>query len=213
MLRSGRLTVLATSLAAGLLLAQAAVPTAAAPAANPEAFIKDLASQALAITQKASDPEREQHFANLFENAFDLPRISRFVLGRYWLAATDQDKQDFQKLFETYVVRAYSNRFSEYYSGETIKVTGSRSEGDDAALVTTEIIRPQGGPPVKLDWRLHRTGDDYRITDVTVSGVSMALTQKQEFAAVIERSGGGVAGLNNALREKIKGITATAQQQ
>jgi len=139
-----------------------------------------------------------------------MPRISRFVLGRYWLSASEPEKQEFQRLFEEYVVRAYATRFSAY-SGQTVKVTGSRMEGQDDAVVSSQIVQPQGGPPVKVDWAVKKSGSDYRITDVSVEGVSMVLTQKQEFAAVIERSGGGIAGLNKAIQDKL-GATSMAQQ-
>lgn len=204
------LLVAVPSLVACLLIAPMASPVLAASAQSPEAFINDLSGQALkAINDKTSAAEREKRFADLLETDFDLPRISRFVLGRYWLAASDPEKQEFQKLFETYVVRAYSNRFSEY-SGETVKVAGSRGEGDDA-LVMSQIVRPNGAPPVKVDWRVHKNGNDYRIVDVNVEGISMALTQKQEFAAVIERGGAGVSGLNKVLQDKLNNTT-TAQQ-
>lgn len=189
----------------------APTPASAGTAATPEVFINGMAEGALqTLKDKASQPEMEQRFGALLNDDFDMPRISRFVLGRYWMTASDQEKQQFQKIFETYVVRAYSNRFSQY-SGQTVKVDGARDEGDNSYVVTTDIVSPQGGDPIKVDWRVHKTGDDYRITDVAVEGVSMVLTQKQEFAAVIERTGNGVAGLNAAIQAKLNG-TATAQQ-
>jgi len=177
----------------------------AAPASNPGAFIENLASQALAtITQNASEADREKVFRALLDNNFDVPRITRFVLGRYWLSASDQEKQQFQSLFETYVVRAYSNRFSEY-SGQKVKVAGSRAQSADLTVVASQILQPNGAAPVKVDWVVAKNGDDYRITDVSVEGVSMVLTEKQQFAAVIERDNNGVAGLNKALMAKLNG--------
>ena len=208
---SRRAALLMPVLAAGLLLLPSLRPAAAASAQSPEGFINALADDAIkTLSGSAPDDERAQRFRTILAEDFDMPRISRFVLGRYWLSASDQDKQEFQKLFQEYVVRAYATRFSAY-SGQTVKVTGSRSEGQDDAVVSSQIVQPQGGPSVKVDWVVRRSGSDYRITDVAVEGVSMALTQKQEFAAVIERNGGGIAGLNKAIQDKL-GATATAQQ-
>src|SRR5713226_8240814 len=96
-------------LVAGLLLAPMAQ---AAPDKNAEGFISNLANEALKdLNDKLPEQELEKRFQALLEKDFDMPRISRFVLGRYWNGATDQEKQDFQKLFEAYVVRAYSIRF------------------------------------------------------------------------------------------------------
>ncbi len=72
--------------------------------------------------------------------------------------------------------------------------------------MTSEIIRPNGAPPAKVDWRVTRADGAYKITDVVVEGVSMAVTQRSEFASVIQRNGGKVEGLLAMLRQK----TATA---
>jgi phospholipid transport system substrate-binding protein len=199
-------------LAAVLAVGMSALPMAqAAPSKEAETFIGTLANEALKdLSDKLPEPELEKRFKSLLDKNFDMPRISRFVLGRYWNSATDKEKHDFQDLFEAYVVRAYSIRFSEY-SGETVKVTGSRSDSADNAVVSSQIIQPDGAPPVKVDWVVRKNDSAFRIADVSVDGVSMVLTQKQEFAAVIERSGGGVTALNKAIQDKLSG-TNTAQQ-
>lgn len=199
-------------LAAVLIAGVAFAPIAqAAPSKEAETFISNLANEALKdLSDKLPEPELEQHFKALLDRNFDMPRISRFVLGRYWNSANDKEKQDFQGLFEQYVVRAYSIRFSEY-SGETVKVTGSRSDSPENVVVASQITQPNNAPPVKVDWIVRKDGGDFHIADVSVDGVSMVLTQKQEFAAVIERNGGGVTGLNRAIADKLNG-THTAQQ-
>jgi phospholipid transport system substrate-binding protein len=199
---------LAAALAAGIGIAPGAQAAASKEA---ETFISGRANEALkSLSDKLPESEIETRFRALLDQNFDMPRISRFVLGRYWNGATDPEKQDFQRLFEAYVVRAYSIRFSEY-SGQAVKVTGSRSESADNTVVASQIVQPDGAPPVRLDWIVRKDGDGFRIADVSVEGVSMVLTQKQEFAAVIERSGGGVTALNKAIQDKISS-TKTAQQ-
>jgi len=179
-------------------------PVLAATAASPEAFIDNLAAAALkTIANKTSDADREAAFKVLLDANFDVPRISRFVLGRYWNSANDADRKQFLSLFETYVVRAYSNRFSDY-TGETVKVTGSHSQGD-LVIVSSQILQTGGAPPIKVDWIVHKDGNDFRISDVSVDGVSMVLTEKQQFAAVMERDGKGVSGLNEVLAAKLSG--------
>jgi phospholipid transport system substrate-binding protein len=202
-----RRTLLLTAPALGVSLALAS-KARAAPAQSAEAFITTLANDALkTLSEKLPEAEIEKRFRVLLEKNFDLPRIGRFVLGRYWNGASDGEKRDFQKLFEDYVVRSYSLRFSEY-SGETVKVTGSRPQSQENSIVASQILPTDGSPPVKLDWIVSKTGDDYRIIDVSVSGVSMSVTHRQEFAAVIEKTGGGVTALNKALQDKLNGATA-----
>jgi phospholipid transport system substrate-binding protein len=136
-----------------------------------------------------------------------MPRIARYVLGRYWLGASDQDRQAFASLFRRWVVRTYAVRFKGY-SGEQVHVVGTRPEGD-GSVVTTEIISASGAPPVTLEWRVAGQNGAYKILDIDVAGISMALTERQEISSAIERNGGTVAGLNRVFAAKL-GDTATA---
>jgi hypothetical protein len=92
-----------------------------------------------------------------------------------------------------------SARFAQY-RGETLRVTGSRSD-PEGAIVTSEIVRPDGGPPIKVDWRLSARDGLYKISDVIIDGVSMGTSERSEFASVIQRSGGQVQGLLAMMRE------------
>ncbi len=181
----------------GMLLA--ARPAAAA--ADPAAVITDLGNQALQVLGRNVDRnERVARFRQLFSEDFDVPRIARFVLGRYWRIATPQQQQEFIRLFTSYIALAYSDRLAEY-SGETLRVTGSRA-GADGSVVSSEIMRPNGAPPAKIDWVLNQQDGAYKVSDVIVEGVSMAVTQRSEFASVIQRDGGQVQGLISALQRK-----------
>lgn len=185
-------------------LGLAAASGRAAGAADASAFVSDLLGKALqSLADKSmTDEQREKQFRSMLDANFDMPRISRFVLGRYWTTASEQDRQNFQKLFEDYVVRAYSARFSQY-SGEQVKVIGSRPESDTVTLVTSQILRPNGAPPAKIDWRVRKQDNNLKIVDIDVEGVSMLVTQREEFGSVIQRSGGTVAGLNKTLKERL----------
>jgi phospholipid transport system substrate-binding protein len=176
----------------------------AAPAGDAVAFVNDLVGKALqALNDKQlSDNQREKQFRATLDQNFDMPRISRFVLGRYWTTASEQDRQNFQKLFEDYVVHAYAARFSQY-NGQQVKITGSRPESATTTLVISQIEQSNGAPPAKVDWRVRKENDDFKVVEIDVEGVSMLLTQRDEFGSVIQRSGGNVAGLNKTLEEKL----------
>jgi len=196
----------AATLALALLCGQAR----AMPAADPSALINQLVTQAINVIVDKNEPEdrREAKFRSLLQSGFDIPRISRFVLGRYWNAATEDQRKQFSQLFEDWIVRTYSARFGQY-SGEKIQVTGTRSEGPTTTVVISQFVSPNGAPPAKVEWVVRKSGnDDYTVVDVSVEGVSMALTQRDEIAAVADRNGGTVDGLNRAMKEKIKGAGA-----
>ena len=193
--------LLCAVLALGMMV-DARNASCAALSAEPVAFIDNLANHTLRILgEHRPAAESEQRFKALLLENFDMPRISRFVLGRYWLTASSQEKEEFQGLLPDYVARSYSKRFANC-SGETVKVTGSRPVKEDTTVVSSQIVNPSGAPPVSADWWVIRTGDNLRIIDVVVDGVSLVLTLRQEFVAVIEQQGGSVSTLNRMLREK-----------
>ena len=195
-----------TVLAGFIMIVGAIGACAVLAAADPAAVINNLGNRALEVLGKNATPaQRVARFHELFREDFDVPGIARFVLGRYWKTATPEEQEEFVKLFEDYIALVYSNQLAAY-SGEKLKVTGSRTSAEEA-IVASEIIRPTGSPPVKVDWHLTDRNGTYKIRDVTVDGISMAVTQRSEFASVIQRSGGQVAGLIAQLREKTAAAT------
>ncbi len=195
------LAIRAAALLFALVLPLAAAPARAAdePAAG---FIADLGQRTIKVlSSRLSERERESQFRAIFDEGFDVPAISRFVLGQYWRTASEAQRQDFVALFEAYVVHAYAVRFNEY-AGQQLQVIAARAEGDDSSLVQSRIAQPSGAPPLKVDWRVGKTAKGYKINDVVVEGVSMAVTQRQEFASVIQRNGGQIDALLKLLREK-----------
>ena len=175
-----------------------ATPGPAAAGEYPADFISALGNQGLAVIRSnAAIDQKAAYFHQMLRQDFDLARISRFGLGPYWRAASEREQQEFSRLLEDHLVRFYGRRFAEY-GGESLRVTGSRAD-PDGVIVSSQIIRPQG-LPIAVDWRLGLSDGRYKIADVIVDGVSMALTQRSEFAAMIQRNGGQVAGLLAALR-------------
>jgi phospholipid transport system substrate-binding protein len=193
-----------------LPLAIAAGPAAAAPDAldaKATAFMNGLWNQALELlNKKAPSAERQARFRELFHKDFDTPGIARFVLGRYWRTASPEEQREFLKLFDEYVVYVYTARLSDF-EGEQFKITGAHPD-QDSVLVSSDVITPGAPQPLKVDWRLVSDDGAYKISDVIVDGVSMLVTQRSEFASVIQRHGGQVQGLINLMREK----TASAAQ-
>ncbi len=188
-------------LTAALILIGGALAAAGLAAPDPAAVISNLGNRALEVLGKNATPaQRVARFHELFREDFDVPGIARFVLGRYWKTATPEQQEEFVKLFEDYIALVYSSQLAAY-SGETLKVTGSRPE-PEGAVVASEIIRPTGTPPVKVEWHLTDRNGSYKINDVAVDGISMVVTQRSEFAAVIQRNGGQVQVLITQLREK-----------
>jgi phospholipid transport system substrate-binding protein len=183
----------------------AAVPAKAADSFTQEAssFVSSLGAEAISTitAPNLTEGERISRFRTLFVKGFDIPAIARFVLGRYWRTATPEQQQEFMRLFENMVVQTYAQRFKEY-SGQQLRVTGAREEGDGRAIVASQILQPGGGQPVRIDWRVAKSAGGDKIYDVIVEGVSMSVTEQQDFGSVIQRQGNGVDGLMAQLRDK-----------
>lgn len=181
------------------------VGVASASAENSaQTFIESLADEAVnALTSEGvTRAERITRFSEMLNKNFDVDIIGKWVLGRYWNSATDAEKEEYLKLFKEYIVVTYVERFDQY-SGEKLKVVKSVSEPGQDSLVFSEIQRPTGGEPIRVDWRVRNDADIYKIIDVYVEGISMSQTQRKEFASVIRSNGDSVSGLLGALRTQI----------
>ena len=193
-----------------LIIASTSLTTASdAIAADANGFMNQLWGQTVEVlSKKVPRAERLMRFRQLFQADFDGPGIARFVLGRYWRSASEQEQQEYLKLFEDYVVFVYGTRLSNF-NGETFKMLGSRTD-ESGTIVSTDIISPSGEAPIKVDWRLIADHGSFKINDVIIEGISMLVTQRSEFASVIQRHGGQVGGLLELMRERAR-IASAAQ--
>lgn len=197
-MRSLRTLVLALALSAAT-----ALTTMAAPSQAPDEFIRSLSHTAIdsLSSGKLSDAEREQRFRALLTENFDVPTIGRFVLGLYWPRATEEQRQQYMVLFEDFIVKAYAKRFADY-SGEALKTGNVTKVTNTDAVVSSLIKSGDAAPPARVDWRVRSEDAHYKIVDVMVEGISMSVTHRDEFAAVIRNNGGTVAGLIDVLKKK-----------
>lgn len=170
-------------------------------------FIRSLAERAITTltTEGQSTETRRDQFRNLFREGFAINGIARFVLGRYWRRASEDDRTEYLALFEDVIVNTWADRFSSY-SGEAFTVQNavdapSAHEAENVAIVRSLFFSdPQ--TPIRIDWRVASRGDIYKITDVMVEGISMANTQRDEFASVIRSNSGQINALLEILRKK-----------
>ena len=188
----------------------AAGPLAAQTSAQGAAeFVRSLGNEAGALQSaaKTQAPEkRKAALRDLVRRGFNLELTSQFVLGKYWNRATAKQRAQFQDLFTEYLLNSYA-RHLRAYRVETLSVVASHPVGRQDVLVETSIEGVEGAAnPV---WRVRAEAGQYKIIDVSIEGVSLALTQRREFAAVINRK--GLDGLLDMLREKLAVQAETAQ--
>lgn len=193
----------------GLALSLVSAPSGATNVDGAKQFIDTLGNQALATLQQQnlSLEQREGLFGDILREGFDLRLIGRFVLGKYWRQANEEQKADYIEAFTSFVIKSYARRLGGF-SGQNFTITGSSVTGEKKdVMVKTRIDRPSG-PPITAAWRVREIDGENKIIDVVVEGVSMAVTQRQEFAAVVGRD--GVEGLVQVLRAQTERLSVTA---
>ncbi|MFQ5467193.1 MAG: phospholipid-binding protein MlaC [Kiloniellaceae bacterium] len=170
---------------------------------DPGAFLGDLTDRAIAQLTDTSVPvaQRKMRFRTLFRASFDIPSIGRFVVGRYWRRTDDSVRREFLTAFEDIMVERFAPQFTGY--GETrFKIDGVRALKRPDQYIVSSTITPPGTETIQVDWRVRRVADGFRVLDVVGQGVSMAITLRAEYAAVLKNAGGRVEDLIELLRER-----------
>lgn len=191
--------VLLTSLLLWATVA-AANPAAETPAAK---FVIGLAHDAVKkiTNDQLPNVKREAEFRRMLLNNFDVAAIGRFALGRYWRQLNSEQQHQYMVLFEDMIVKTYANRLGNYKKVD-LTVTMVREAGSFIE-VTTLIVQPTSTEPARVDWRLAPYQNSFRVVDVVVEGVSLSVTQRSEFSAVLDRAGGQLDALFTLMRERI----------
>lgn len=180
-----------------------APPSAREGAEDPGAFVQHLGDEVVGILRQGdkASSDRRDRFRALFASNFDVPAIGRFVLGRHWRTATEEQRSEYLALFREYVVDIYARQFSTY-SGETFLVDRQRPLDAGDTLVSTEIRHPTKAP-IRVDFRVRPGERGFTIVDVIVEHVSLIVTKRSEFHSILERE--GMQGLLSRLRAYVKG--------
>jgi phospholipid transport system substrate-binding protein len=150
--------------------------------------------------------QRRDRVASILRTAIDIEGTGRFILGRYVRQASPAELQDYLKLFDEVIIRNLSARFGEY-RGVKFSLGRSQQRTEEDALVSTLVERPNT-PAFTRDWRVAEVNGRPKVVDVIAEGTSLRLTTRSEYAAVIQRNGGRVAALLDAMRGQIAQLAA-----
>ena len=183
-----------------------ALPELKAQEADPGHFIQTLGNRAIEILSSPnhSIEEQEDRFREILRDNFAIEKIGRFVAGKYWREMSADQKLNYQQLFSEWVLKTYSIRLGGY-AGETLRVINTTDTSKSDFIVHTRIEKGEGGG-IKTNWRVREINGRYKIIDVYVEGISMAVTQRSEFGAVLQRR--GAHGLIDSLRNRLSDLSA-----
>jgi phospholipid transport system substrate-binding protein len=198
-----RFVLVAAALLAWLMTA----PAQADVGSDARKFVASLAQNAIDKIGKAQLPEDERTrvLRAMLNDSFDMGAINAFVTGRFWRQASDVQKAEFAKTFEDYLVITWSKRFKDY-GGQTLDIVGAQPPDESGAISVDTRIIDQGKPTYNVTWRVRAKDGGFKAVDIVVEGVSMAITQRSDFLAKLQRD--GMEGLLGALKEKVEDIRA-----
>lgn len=148
------------------------------------------------LKQPARAEERRQQLERVVAARFDYQEMSRRALGAPWNSLSDQEKQEFVGLFRSLLTNSYAEKI-ETYSGEGVNYLNERTE-KEYAEVRTKVL--SGKTEIPLDYRLINKGDEWRVYDVVVDGVSLVNNYRGQFAKILKAS--SYADLVDQLRKK-----------
>lgn len=186
-------------------------PALAASAEDAKAYTSAIGDKVLGIMNDSdlSNDTKLAQLENLFVDVVDVDWVGRFVLGRHWRGASEEQKAEYLPAYRDFLIKHYTSRFAEY-SGETFALDDAQPRREGEFMVRMKIERPAGQAPVIVDYMLRAEGDSFKVFDIVVEGVSLINTQRSEFGSLVERQ--GLDSLTAALKKKTAALTAQTKK-
>ncbi len=192
----------------GWLLAMAAFvfgTSAMAESLAPDVLVKNTATEVLELVKKDKDIQNgdTKKIVALTEEKivphFNFERMTQQVLGRNWRKASGEQQGKVVSEFRNLLVRTYSTALSKYRN-QTLEFKPLRSQPGDTRVKVKTLILQTGSQPVKVDYSLEKVGDEWKVVDVEIEGVSIVTSYRSQFDEAINQ--GGVDNLIQQLAEK-----------
>ena len=163
-----------------------------------EAFVLKLTNEAKLIFNDKSlnTDSRLKKLNDLSQSYLDLDALASYTLGDYRDKATTSEKDNFNKLFREYFIKNMSSKLNDFVDQE-LKILDSKKINENNIIVSTKIFSKNDAQEIKVDWRIYTKESKFLARDLVVEGLSLARTQKEEFASIIASK--GFVGLINAL--------------
>jgi phospholipid transport system substrate-binding protein len=183
------------------------VATASAQGLAPEQLVQKVTEEVMTAIKSdkqlaAGDKQKALRLAEEKVLPYiDFEEATRLAVGRAWSQATPEQKQKLVSEFRNMLVRTYSNAI-EGYEGQTLKVLpsrGGKQDAKDEATVRAQFVRA-GGKPLPIEFQMRKTGETWKVYDIAVEGISLVLTYRSEFDAVVKQE--GIDGLIKRLTQK-----------
>jgi phospholipid transport system substrate-binding protein len=173
---------------------------------NPKDFIQELVSHSISklSDKNLSEDEKKIFVEKLALENIDINALGLYTLGELRKSSRDGDITSYQKSFEKYFLKSLTSRLTNYSSSK-FEVLGEDKKSSNYTIINTLITPINGGPSIKIDWRVYTKNQEKPlIRDLIVEGLSLARTQKEEFASILNSNNNDIKALINKLDEFIK---------
>ncbi len=178
--------------------------TSLSKAIEPDVFVQSTVNRASqTLSKDISKKEKMLELQKLAKETVDIKGIGFYTLGKLRKEISDEQKNKYSKLFEGYFLKSFSSRLSEY-SNPKIDVISKDKKNEKYTIVSSILVATKDRPEVKIDWRIY-TKDPEKplIRDLIIEGLSLARTQKEEFASIIKSNDNNIEALFESLEKFI----------
>ena len=169
---------------------------------EPDVFVQSTVNRASEILSKnISREEKINRLKIIAKDTVDIVGVGFYSLGSTRKNLDDSQKDKFLELFEDYFLKSFSSRLSEY-SNPKIEVQDKEVLNENYTIVKSILIATSDRPEIKIDWRIYtKNSENPLIRDLIIEGLSLARTQKEEFASILNSNDGNINALFKALEE------------
>ena len=170
---------------------------------NPKDFVNELVKDAISkLSDKNFNNDQKASFIEkiALENV-DIKALSLYTLGELRKSSSTDDILKYQEAFEKYFLKSLTSRLTDYSSSK-FEILGEDKKSTNYTIVNSQISPSDGGPEIKIDWRIYtKNPEKPLIRDLIVEGLSLARTQKEEFASILNSNNNEIAILIKKLEE------------
>jgi phospholipid transport system substrate-binding protein len=167
---------------------------------NAETFVLKLTDEAKIIfnDKSLSKDSRLKKLNDLSSKYLDLDALAGYTLGDYREKATSSERENFNKLFREYFIKNMSSKLNDF-ADQDLKIIDSKKINENNIIVSTKIFSKKDAQEIAVEWRIFTKDSKLLARDLVVEGLSLARTQKEEFASIIASKGfvGVISALEN----------------
>ena len=169
---------------------------------EPDIFVQSTVNRASKIlSEEISKDQKIEQLKIIAQDTVDIRGIGFYTLGSARKNLDENQKKEYQELFNKYFLKSFSSRLAEYTNPE-IEVTGKEKLNENYTIVNSLLKGTEKRPEVKIDWRIYtKNVDKPLIRDLIIEGLSLARTQKEEFASILNSNDGDINALFKSLEK------------